>query len=378
MAKRSKPTKRTNSAGGTRIRRSADSKTSANKTGASQPSKGRKKKSSKRKPATTDVRSPQPRRANKKRVAASRSQRTSHKQAGGRQTDRQEGLVRLQRFLASAGFGSRRECEALIEEGRVIVDQQVVDQLGSKVDPHKQKVFVDGSRVAPERLEYYILNKPPGVVSTSRDPSGRLRVIDLINTKRRVYNVGRLDKSSEGLILVTNDGDLANRLTHPSFGVAKTYHVQVEGEPTRETIKSLLEGMYLAEGFAKMANVKVKKRQKTTSWLEIVLEEGRNREIRRLLAKAGHKVLRLRRIAIGPIRLGELPLGAHRRLEPKELKALRYSISRTPQRTGPRTRRTKSAALSRSRKSSSKAVGATKGKQTPNKKHRTRKKTRSR
>ena len=235
--------------------------------------------------------------------------------------------LRLQRFLAKAGFGSRRECEELITTGRVFVDGEPVQELGTKVNPEKQKVVVDGQRVVPERLEYFILNKPPGVLSTSRDPEGRLRVIDLIQSRSRVYNVGRLDKSSEGLILVTNDGDLANRLTHPSYGIAKTYHVQVEGEPSKETLKQLVEGVYLAEGFAKMANVKFKKRQKNTTWLEIVLEEGRNREIRRLLARVGHKVLKLRRVAIGPLRLGELPLGAHRRLDAKEIRALKYAKS---------------------------------------------------
>ena len=305
------------------------SKTSTNRKTRSAPSAGRsgartqKKKSTKSGPG---------------RFAKKKSKRPFKKgpRPGGVSTRNRRGSVsrrspsnpdelRLQRFLAKSGFGSRRECEELITAGRVMVDGDVVQELGSRVNPDKQKVMVDGQRVVPERLEYFILNKPPGVLSTSRDPEGRLRVIDLIKSRSRVYNVGRLDKSSEGLILVTNDGDLANRLTHPSYGIAKTYHVQVEGEPTRETLQQLIEGVYLAEGFAKMANVKFKKRQKNTTWLEIILEEGRNREIRRLLARVGHKVLKLRRIAIGPLRLGELPLGAHRRLEDKEIRALRYA-----------------------------------------------------
>ncbi len=236
-------------------------------------------------------------------------------------------IQRLQRAMAAAGFGSRRECETMIEEGRVEVDGTVVNKLGSKVDPFTQKIFVDGQKLTMPRHKYYALNKPPGVVSTSKDPSGRLRVIDLIKSEQRVYNVGRLDQSSEGLILVTNDGDLANQLTHPRFGIEKTYLVQVQGIPTAENLKSLTQGVYLAEGKARVSNIKFKRRSKDTSWLEIVLDEGRNREIRRLLARIGHKVLRLRRIAIGPLRLGDLPVGAHRELTSLELKALRNAVS---------------------------------------------------
>ena len=239
-------------------------------------------------------------------------------------------IQRLQRAMAAAGFGSRRECETMIEEGRVEVDGTVVNKLGSKVDPFTQKIFVDGQKLTMPRHKYYALNKPPGVVSTSKDPSGRLHVIDLIKSEQRVYNVGRLDQSSEGLILVTNDGDLANQLTHPRFGIEKTYLVQVQGIPTAENLKSLTQGVYLAEGKARVSNIKFKRRSKDTSWLEIVLDEGRNREIRRLLARIGHKVLRLRRIAIGPLRLGDLPVGAHRELTSLELKALRNAVSGAP------------------------------------------------
>lgn len=235
---------------------------------------------------------------------------------------------RLQRALASAGLGSRRECETLIEEGRVEVDGEFVTTLGVKVNPQKQKIRVDGSIVKFPRLQYFAVNKPPGVVSTSKDPSGRIRVIDLINTEERVYNVGRLDKSSEGLILVTNDGDLANRLTHPRYGVQKIYLVQVAGHAEVSELKKLQQGVYLAEGLAKVVGAKVKKRTKDSTWLEITLDEGRNREIRRLLARIGNKVLRLRRVAIGSLRLGDLPVGAHRRLDRKEIESLWYSSSR--------------------------------------------------
>lgn len=231
-------------------------------------------------------------------------------------------VQRLQRAMASAGVGSRRECEEIILAGRVEVDGRVVDKLGTKVDITTQTVTVDAVDIKTEPLQYFVLNKPPGIVSTSNDPSGRMRVIDLINTRNRVYNVGRLDKSSEGLILVTNDGDLANKLTHPKFGVEKKYHVQVVGHPNRESLSALTQGVYLAEGRAKASAVKYLKRAKDTSWIEITLTEGRNREIRRLLAKIGHKVRVLKRVSIGSLKLGDLPAGAHRELTSYELASL--------------------------------------------------------
>lgn len=237
------------------------------------------------------------------------------------------GPQRLQRIMAAAGVGSRRECEQLIAEGRVEVDGEVVTEQGTKVDLQQQKVMVDGVRLNPPKLGYFMLNKPPGVVSTARDPDGRLRVVDLINTNLRVYNVGRLDKSSEGLILVTNDGDLANGLTHPRFGVEKVYHVLVKGYPRREDLEQLKEGVWLAEGKVQVAGVRIKKRAGKNTLLEMVLTEGRNREIRRLLARIGHKVLVLRRVAIGPLHLGDLPVGAHRRLTGEEVDLLRRAVA---------------------------------------------------
>ena len=237
--------------------------------------------------------------------------------------------VRLQRILANAGFGSRRECEELITDGRVQVDDKIVQTLGAKANPDTQKIFVDGQKIKFARRQYFALNKPPGVLSTSKDPSGRAKAIDLIQTDQRVYTVGRLDKSSEGLIIVTNDGDFANLLTHPKFGVEKTYHVNVAGSPRLEDLQLLKDGIYLAEGFAKVERIKIRKRRKNYTELEMVLDEGRNREIRRLLAKIGHKVLRLRRVAIGNFKLGELPVGGHRRLTRDEIEMLRECAFRS-------------------------------------------------
>lgn len=258
-------------------------------------------------------------------------QKSTRKKSPAKSTT-QSKTQRLQRVLAHCGYGSRRECEEFIEEGRIEVDGKIVTKLGTKVDPFSQKIYFDGVKLKMPRLKYYALNKPPGIVSTAKDPSGRLRVIDLIKSDQRVYNVGRLDQSSEGLILVTNDGDLANQLTHPRYGVPKKYLVQVQGRPSPEKLRSLVDGVYLAEGKARVSNIKFKRRTKDTSWLEIVLDEGRNREIRRLLARIGHKVLRLRRIGIGPLALGELPLGAHRQLTFEEVAALRKAVESAPKR----------------------------------------------
>jgi 23S rRNA pseudouridine2605 synthase len=240
---------------------------------------------------------------------------------------------RLQKVLAAAGIGSRRQCEDLILEGRVEVDRQVVDRLGSRVDPQHQEVRVDGTPLRRPRLAYYVVNKPVGVVCTNRDPDGRTRVIDLIQSDERLYAVGRLDRTSEGLILVTNDGELANLLTHPRYGVHKVYRVYVAGYPAPELLSKLREGIHLAEGIARVSSVRTRRRTRDGCELEIALNEGRNREIRRLLARVGHKVLRLRRVAMGPLTLGDLPSGAYRRLAPQEvrrLKAACFQASREP------------------------------------------------
>ncbi|MFM7842869.1 MAG: pseudouridine synthase, partial [Planctomycetota bacterium] len=234
---------------------------------------------------------------------------------------------RLQKILAAAGLGSRRECEELITTGRVEVDRQIVTELGVRVNPDTQMIRVDGTALRSSRRHYFVLNKPPGVVSTNYDQDGRPRVIDLIQSDSRLYPVGRLDRTSEGLIIVTNDGELANGLTHPRYGVEKTYLAIVAGHPDNRTLDKLRYGVRLAEGVAKAASVKVKRGHPRTTELLIVLDEGRNRQIRRMLAQVGHKVLVLRRVAIGPLKLGELPVGAHRRLEAAEVQLLFAAIA---------------------------------------------------
>jgi 23S rRNA pseudouridine2605 synthase len=230
--------------------------------------------------------------------------------------------------LAAAGVAGRRECEQLIVEGRIEVDHQVVTELGTKVDPRRHEIRVDGEVLSRPKLVYFAVHKPTGVVSTARDQAGRPRVIDLLPLNGpRVFCVGRLDMSSEGLILLTNDGELANGLTHPRHGVEKTYHVQVAGRVEVAELKQLRQGMHLAEGFARVKLVRIKSHRHRSTVLEMILDEGRNREIRRLLARIGHKVQRLTRVAIGPVRLGDMPAGAVRPLARQEVAALRAAVA---------------------------------------------------
>jgi 23S rRNA pseudouridine2605 synthase len=261
-------------------------------------------------------------------AASSRSDLSRQDRRGPAHAHRGE---RLQKVLAAAGLGSRRKCEAYILDGRVEVEGRVVTQLGLRVDPRSDDIRVDGAALPKPKRIYFLVNKPPGVVSTNRDPGGRPRVIDLIFSDQRLFPVGRLDKSSEGLLLVTNDGGLANRLAHPRYGVPKTYLVQVAGRPPQEKLAKLRRGVHLAEGVARVASLKVKRRRLHSTDLEIVLNEGRNREIRRVLARIGHKVLRLKRIALGPLRLGDLPSGAYRRLTRKEVRELERFATRAQQ-----------------------------------------------
>ncbi len=258
---------------------------------------------------------------------------------------------RLQKVLAAAGVGSRRDCEELITEGRVEVDGQVVTELGVRVNRDTQDIRVDGTRIASPKRLYYAVNKPVGVVSTNYDPSGRTRVIDLVDTDERLYTVGRLDRSSEGLILLTNDGEFANRVAHPRYGIEKTYRVTVAGHPRKDDLDRLTRGVYLAEGVARATSVSVRKKLRESTELEIVLNEGKNREIRRVLARIGHKVLRLKRTAIGRLKLGELPPGAARRLSLQEVRQLlqapprrrpaRSARSRPEEASGPQRARQK-------------------------------------
>jgi pseudouridine synthase len=229
---------------------------------------------------------------------------------------------RLQKALARAGVGSRRAVEELIAAGRVRVNGTPA-VLGRRVDVHKDKVEVDGSPVPldPELL-YYLLNKPEGVVSTAADPQGRPTVVELVDPGVRVWPVGRLDVATEGAILLTNDGELTMRLTHPRYEVPKSYLVEVAGPMGGRARRELARGVALDDGRTRPARVEVVDTGGRGSVVEITISEGRNRQVRRMMEAVGHPVRRLVRTSIGPLKLGRLKPGTARRLSPAEVRAL--------------------------------------------------------
>jgi 23S rRNA pseudouridine2605 synthase len=224
--------------------------------------------------------------------------------------------------LARAGVGSRRAVEVMVEAGRIKVNGRAA-RLGQRIDSSKDKVEVDGSYVPLDpALVYYLLNKPSGVVTTTSDPEGRPTVLDVVDTDARVWPVGRLDIDTEGALVLTNDGELTNRLTHPSHGVPKTYLAEVRGAVKTRTLKQMARGIDLEDGHTGPATVGIVDRMAATTLVEITITEGRNRQVRRMLDAVGHPVVRLARIAIGPVTLGRLKLGTYRRLSPTEVGAL--------------------------------------------------------
>jgi 23S rRNA pseudouridine2605 synthase len=225
---------------------------------------------------------------------------------------------RLQKVLATVGYGSRRVCEELIAEGRVTVNGEVA-LLGRRVDPDVDLIEVDGAAVAAKPgLVHYLLNKPAGYVTTASDPQGRDTVMDLVPNDPRVFAVGRLDRATEGLLLLTNDGELSYRMTHPSFGVEKEYLAEVEGEPGNRAITRLRNGIELDDGLTAPAKVSTP----APNVLKIVIHEGRNRQVRRMCSAVGHPVVRLVRIRIGPIVDPKLPPGQWRELTHEEVRKL--------------------------------------------------------
>ena len=233
-----------------------------------------------------------------------------------------EARERVQKVLARAGIGSRRACEELITAGRVTVDG-VIAVLGDRVDPEQQQLEVDGVPVATKAgLVYYLLNKPVGVVTTAHDPEGRSTVVELVPAEPRVFPVGRLDYDSEGLLILTNDGDLTHLLTHPRFGVEKSYLVEVEGSPSPGAIRQLREGVDLDDGRTAPARVRRVQAAGSTSALEVTIHEGRTRQVRRMCEAVGHPVRRLVRTRIGPVADRSLAPGTWRPLTPDEVRGL--------------------------------------------------------
>jgi len=224
--------------------------------------------------------------------------------------------------LAHAGLGSRRAMEELIAAGRVKVNGRRA-RLGDRVDPDKDEVEVDGSRVPLEQdLVHYLLNKPAGVVSTASDPGGRQTVVDLLDLPARVWPVGRLDTDSEGLLVVTNDGELTHRLTHPRYEIPKTYLAEVKGTAGGRAIQQLIAGVDLEDGRTKRAKVSLVEATRGGTLLEITITEGRNRQVRRMCDAVGHPVKRLVRTNLGPLQLGRLKPGTFRKLSLEEVRAL--------------------------------------------------------
>ena len=237
--------------------------------------------------------------------------------------------VRLQKALAQAGVASRRASEELIAAGRVEVNGKVVTEQGMRVDPERDTIRVDGSRIPPPRRHLYlVLNKPRGVVSTMDDPDGRPTLEQYVPRRQRLFHVGRLDTDTEGLLILTNDGDFGNKLAHPSHEVPKTYLVEVEGLLDNKTLRRLEKGLTLEDGPIKPDKVKLVTRAESRSMVQITLHSGRNRIVRRMFDSVGHPVRRLSRISIGPVRLGQLAVGETRELTREELGALLDVVGR--------------------------------------------------
>ncbi len=232
-----------------------------------------------------------------------------------------DGLIRLQKLLAQSGVASRRKCEELMLDGEVEVDGEIVTRLGTKVDPRTAVIRVSGKRLPPiSDHVYLVLNKPAGVVSTMADPSGRRTITDLVKDRpERLFHVGRLDTETTGLLLLTNDGDFAHRMAHPSFEVEKTYVAEVTGRIARGTVADLLAGVTLDDGPVQVRRAKVLDTAADRSIIELVIHEGRNRIVRRLLDQVGHPVRLLTRTRFGPVDLGPLKPGAIRDLTDDEL-----------------------------------------------------------
>ena len=240
-----------------------------------------------------------------------------------------DGLIRLQKLLAQSGVASRRRCEELMLAGEVEVDGETVTRLGTKVDPRTAVIRVSGKRLPPVSDHVYlVLNKPRGVVSTMADPEGRPTIADLVADRpERLFHVGRLDTDTTGLLLLTNDGDFAHRMAHPSYEVDKTYVAEVEGEVYKRTLKQLLEGVQLDDGPVTVSQARTVATAKDKSIVELVIHEGRNRIVRRLLNHVGHPVTKLSRTQFGPVSLGSLPMGETRELTLDELGELLEAAS---------------------------------------------------
>ena len=231
--------------------------------------------------------------------------------------------IRLQKVLAAAGIASRRACEDIIREGLVRVNKKIVDKLPVFVDPDKDIITVNGKKIRAEEKVYYLFNKPKGIICTNSDPRGRRKAIDIVKSKQRIFCVGRLDIDTTGLIILTNDSDLTNRLTHPKFELPKTYIAQIKGMINAAAVEKLKKGVWLAEGKTGRAAVKILKKSYKESAIEITVTRGMNRQIRRMLIKVGLKIKSLRRAKIGKINDRGIGVGKFRKLTKAEVAYLK-------------------------------------------------------
>ena len=234
---------------------------------------------------------------------------------------------RLHKVLAAAGVDSRRKCEELIRSGAVCVNRKMVDKLPVFVDPKTDIITVNGKKITPAKKVYFLLNKPKGVICTNYDPQGRKKAIDIIPARQRIFCVGRLDVDTSGLIILTNDSELANRLTHPRYGLPKTYVATVKGQIKIEAVEKLKKGIWFAEGKTERALVKILKRSHKQSSLEITIRQGLNRQVRRMLAKVDIPVKSLMRTRIGKVNARGIGLGKFRTLTKAELAYLKKVTS---------------------------------------------------
>ena len=231
--------------------------------------------------------------------------------------------IRLQKILAASGIDSRRKCEELILDGSVMVNGEIISSLPAFADPEKDDIRVNGSRIRPETKVYFLLNKPKNVICTSHDPQGRPKAVDLAPCKERVFCVGRLDADTTGLILLTNDAELTNRLTHPRYELPKTYEVKVRGRMEGDDLEKLKKGVWLAEGKTEKSAIKILRRSNLETVIEISIRQGLNRQLRRAFARVGYKVKALIRTSIGDIELKAIAQGECKKLTSAQLGYLR-------------------------------------------------------
>jgi 23S rRNA pseudouridine2605 synthase len=231
--------------------------------------------------------------------------------------------IRLNKYLANLGIASRRDIKTFLKSQNVTVNGERINEAGFRVDPQKDEIRINGKEIKQPELVYYLINKPKGVVSTTADEYGRKNVISLIPTEERIYPVGRLDKDTTGLLILTNDGELTNQLIHPRYHVDKIYRLQIAGMITKEQLRALRNGVLLDDGITYPASVVITKSNNANTFLEMTIHEGRNRQIRRMCETVGIKLLELQRVKFGSLSLGNLPIGKFRKLKKEEIASLR-------------------------------------------------------